>query len=403
MEPSDPAVPPSRPDIAAGPSEGLPLDEQGIWSFLTGGRPWWWPKADPVRLGLLTGLVLELVLLALATVDMHAGGHAQPLERLFMVHVRCLVLVPALIAGAVLVRFFLPWILSQFGTSGLLDGEEGKDRLREALREYRALRESRLANALILSLAFVPVLLGFLGARELDLLAWARLPDGRVGLAGLWYGLVVKPLSLILLLSWVWRLWVALLVLCQRLRRLPLAFAPTHPDAAGGLGFLEELPLIQLPLVFAVSALVCAGLAEQFVNGEFSLRQEPYIAAVLVASLVLVAVAPMLLFLAPIRQMAYDAWDEYHGLLVRHGQRVHRRWIERKAEPDAEGLLDAAELGPVADVGVLYERVDAISPLLVSRRVLVALALAAGLPLVPLLLAEFPVAQILGLLAGFLV
>ncbi len=392
-------LPPAAPH-GAGPPPPFALDEQGIWTFLTGARPWWWPHTDPVRLALITGLMLELVLLALAALDMRSGGYAQPLRQVFMVHVRCLVVVPALIGGAAVVRFFLPWILSQFRTSGLLGDAAGAEALREALRQYRALRESRLANALILSLAFVPAVAGFLGARDMDLLAWARLPDGRMGLAGLWYGLVVKPLSLILLMGWIWRLWGALLLLCRRLRRLPLAFAPTHPDGAGGMGFLEELPLVQTPLVFAVSALACAGLAEQFMGGEFSLRQQPYVAAVLVASLVLAAVAPMLLFVAPIRAMAYAAWDEYHGLLVRHGQRVHARWIDGKAEPDTEGLLDAAELGPVADIGVLYERVDAISPLLVSRRVLVVLALAGGIPLVPLLLAEFPVAQILGLRAG---
>ncbi|MFN9390559.1 MAG: hypothetical protein ACK6DF_13700 [Betaproteobacteria bacterium] len=401
MSSPHPAVPPSAPPTD--PPPPFALDEAGIWDFLTGARPWWWLKTDPVRLGLAVGLMLELVLLALAWLDSRAGGYAQPLDRVFMVHVRCLVVVPVLIGGAALVRFFLPWVLSQFWTSGLLREEAAEQGLRAALREYRALREWRLVNVLIVSLAFAPAVLDFLRNGELDLLAWARLADGRLGLAGLWYGFVVKPLSSLLLLGWLWRLWVALLVLCQRLRRLPLCFAPTHPDAAGGLGFLEDLPLVQLPLVFAVAALACAGLAEQFVSGEFSLRQEPYTAAVLVGALMLLAVAPMLLFVVPIRNMAYDAWDEYHGLLVRHGQRVHARWIDGKPEPDAEGLLDAAELGPVADLGVLYERVDAISPLLVSRRVLLILALAAAVPLVPLLLMEFPVAQILGLLAGFVV
>lgn len=384
-----------------GPRDAFPLDEEGIAAFLGPGRLAWLPKGDPLRLGLVTGLVLELALLLFSWLDGDRGGHAEPLSAVLMVHVRCMVMIPALIAGRSVVRFYLPWILSQFHRSGLLAGEEGAERLRDILREYRGLRDMRLALVVILVLAFLPATTAWLGVKQLDALAWARLPDGSVGAVGLWYGFVVKPLSAILMMWWIWRLWILLLVMCARLARLPLAFAPTHPDAAGGLGFVADLPLIQAPLLFALSAVACSGLAEGILEGSFSLHKQPYVLVVLVVVLVAAALAPLLPFMRTVRRMAYDAWDEYHGLLARHGQMVHARWIEGRDVADDKGLLDAPEIGPVADIGTLYERVDAINPVMISRGTLVVLAACAAVPVVPLVLIEYPVIEIVRMLSGF--
>jgi hypothetical protein len=250
-------------------------------------------------------------------------------------------------------------------------------------------------------LAFLPATTGWLGVKEIDALAWARLPDGSVGAVGLWYGLVVKPLSAMLIMLWIWRLWILLILLCVRVARLPLSFAPTHPDAAGGLGFVADLPFIQTPLLFALSSTACAGLAEEILTGSFSLHRQPYVLAVLVVVLVLAALVPMLPFVGPVRRMAYDAWDQYHGLLVRHGQMVHARWIEGRAVSDEAGLLDAPEIGPVADVGALYERVDGIEPVMISRGTVLVLVVVTAVPVVPLVLIEYPVIEIVKMLSGF--
>jgi hypothetical protein len=379
----------------------FPLDEDGIAAFLGSGRLAWLPKPDPLRLGLVTGLLLELALLLFSWLDGHRGGHAEPLSAVLMVHVRCMVMIPALIAGNKVARFYLLWILSQFHDSGLLAGEAGAERLRAILREYHALRDMRLALVVIVVLAFLPATTGWLGVKEIDAMAWARLPDGSVGAVGLWYGFVVKPLSAILMMFWIWRLWILLLLLCARLSRLPLAFAPTHPDGAGGLGFVADLPLFQAPLLFALSSVACSGLAEGILAGEFSLHKQPYVLVVLVVVLVAAALAPLLPFMRTVRNMAYDAWDDYHGLLVRHGQMVHERWIEGREVTDEKGLLEAPEIGPVADVGALFERVDAIDPVMISRGTVIVLVAVTAAPVVPLVLIEYPVIEIVKMLSGF--
>jgi hypothetical protein len=99
--------------------------------------------------------------------------------------------------------------------------------------------------------------------------------------------------------------------------------------------------------------------------------------------------------------MAYDAWDDYHGLLVRHGQMVHERWIEGREVTDEKGLLEAPEIGPVADVGALFERVDAIDPVMISRGTVIVLVAVTAAPVVPLVLIEYPVIEIVKMLSGF--
>ena len=57
---------------------------------------------------------------------------------------------------------------------------------------------------------------------------------------------------------WLLRL-VTWSVFLFRLARLPLRLVPTHPDAAGGLGYLEVVHLHFAPLVLAVSAVLARG------------------------------------------------------------------------------------------------------------------------------------------------
>ncbi|MFO1364162.1 MAG: hypothetical protein U1F45_17175 [Burkholderiales bacterium] len=49
-----------------------------------------------------------------------------------------------------------------------------------------------------------------------------------------------------------------LAVLFWRIARLDLALVPTHPDRAGGLGFLERVPPLFAPVALAVGCVVRA-------------------------------------------------------------------------------------------------------------------------------------------------
>jgi len=69
------------------------------------------------------------------------------------------------------------------------------------------------------------------------------------------------PLFYFLTLRWLWRLvvWAALM---REIAKLPLQLIPTHPDRAGGLGFLTVFPGMFLPLIFSLSIVFASGVLQ---------------------------------------------------------------------------------------------------------------------------------------------
>jgi hypothetical protein len=88
-------------------------------------------------------------------------------------------------------------------------------------------------------------------------LIWAEQPTGGFHFGAFWFSWVMRPVFTVLMLAWAWRL-ILVFVLCLRLSRLDLALVPTHPDGAGGLGFLESLPIACSPVVLALSTVLAS-------------------------------------------------------------------------------------------------------------------------------------------------
>src|SRR5262249_2196471 len=121
------------------------------------------------------------------------------------------------------------------------------------------LRGSVVAEVVLVALALTTSVLSRVVAR----LAIAESPWGRVGTgmtaAGWWYILVSLPILGFLLLRWLWifLLWAAFLF---RVSRLDLELTPTHPDRAGGLGFLGWGLASFAVVLLAVSAVLSGSL-----------------------------------------------------------------------------------------------------------------------------------------------
>jgi hypothetical protein len=80
---------------------------------------------------------------------------------------------------------------------------------------------------------------------------------------------------------------------------------------------------------------------------------------------------------------------DYGALVGEQHRHVRRRWLF--GEPlRNDPLLDAPELGPVADTISLYDAVTRMRPAPVSKRLLLGLALSVLLPVLPLVFVEIP-------------
>ena len=329
-----------------------------------------------------------------------AGVVSEPLLQHFGVHVRCLVAIPLLIAAEGFTEGISRRIVPYFVTSGLVTNAM-KPRFGEVLQQAVRLRDSWVASAAMAALA---VLLAwrFTGTGEAlqdDALSWAvsretGLP--RLGFGGWWFLFVVRPVFTFFLLHWVWRL-VVTVVAFWRVARLDLQLVPTHPDGAGGLGFLGRVPLAFSPIILAMSSVVAAHWAHQILYHGAHVTSFKLPLALFVAVIVVIFLGPFLLFAPPLGRLKRRSLLEYGALVGEHGRLVQRRWILCEPVED-KGLLDAPELGPVA----MYEAVVRIKPVPLGKKAVVAVVAPALLPMLPVIALEVPVKDTLLKLLGVL-
>ena len=214
-----------------------------------------------------------------------------------------------------------------------------------------------------------------------------------MGFGAWWFLFVVRPLFIILLLAWVWRL-VVCAVLLWRISRLPLQLVPTHPDRVGGLGFLEEMPLIFSPVIFAMSAVIASRWGHDVLYHDVDVHSLMIPIALFVVAMLVLYLGPLASFLRSLLHLKRQGMLEYGALVGRHGRLVRRRWIAQ--EPVVESpLLQAAELGPVIDTVAMYEVVADIRPIPIGKRALLAIVLPALLPMIPVFAIQIPVKEML--------
>jgi hypothetical protein len=119
---------------------------------------------------------------------------------------------------------------------------------------------------------------------------------------------------------------------------------------------------------------------------------------VVVLGLILVPLAVFAPRLAAARRRALL---EYGALVAEHGRLVRRRWILQEAVEN-EALLDAPELGPVADTISLYEAVARTRPVPIGKRALATVLIPLLLPMLAAAAVQVPIKDMAIKLLGVL-
>jgi hypothetical protein len=320
------------------------------------------------------------------------GSVDEPLLQHFGIHVRCLVAIPLFVIAEAVAHGVTTRLVPYFVESGLVSGAV-RERFVETLRGVARLRDATLPWVVVASLVVAWELLSPSPAATHELVWDGEPAGGGFGFGAFWFTWVTRPVFTALLLAWLWRL-MLVVVLCARISRLPLALVPTHPDRAGGLGFLEALPIAFSPVVLGVSAVLASRWGHEVLyHGVHvnSLRM-PMIAFVVVV--LVLFLAPLLVWMPTLAATRKRAVLEYGALVAEHGRRVRRRWILHENVAD-DGLLAAPEIGPVADTLALYEAVKKMRAVPIGMRSLAAIALPAALPMLPVLAVEIPIKDLL--------
>jgi len=230
----------------------------------------------------------------------------------------------------------------------------------------------------------------------LDVATWYATPvEGgrRLAPAGWWFVYVSLPLFQFMLFRWYFRLFIWIRFLAQ-VMRCQLSLVPTHPDGAGGLGFLSNIVLAFAPLLTAHGALVAGFIANQiFFEGATLLAFKIQI-VVVVGFLLVIVLGPLLLCVPHLANARRIGLREYGTLATRYVRDFDVKWL-RGGAPADEALLGSADIQSLADLANSFEVIRNMSPVPFTRNTVVQLAVVTLLPVAPLLLTMVSVEELL--------
>jgi hypothetical protein len=196
--------------------------------------------SELTRGALVLALFAWVPMLVLAATAGHlTSGVPVPFLFDWGVHARMLFSLPLLIVAEVVVGPRLGGAAARFLERGLVKPAD-VPRFEQAVAQALRIRDSAVLEVVVLVLAYVGSFLSLTLSFSFQVSRWDVLvtPGGpRITMAGIWSTFVAVPLfqflvyrSLVRMLNWFGFLW--------SVARLDLQLVPTHPDRAGGLGFL---------------------------------------------------------------------------------------------------------------------------------------------------------------------
>jgi hypothetical protein len=339
-----------------------------------------------------------LPLLILSALGRHAWGDAVRVPFLadIEVHVRFLVVVPLLIVAELVVHQRMRPVVRQFLERGLIV-TTSRARFDAAFTSALRLRNSVAAEVLLIAFVYLAgVLYVWPNFIALHVPTWYAVPAGgdrRLFLAGWWFVYVSLPLFQFLLFRWYFRLFIWIRFLWQ-VARCELSLAPSHPDHAGGLGFLSSTVIAFAPLLAAHGAALAGLMADQIFFGGAKLLDFKVEVGVLVAFLLLVVLGPLLLFVPHLSAARRVGLREYGILAQRYVREFDSKWL-RGGAPAGEPLVGSADIQSLADLGNSFEIVRNMSLVPFTRNTVLQLGVITLLPVAPLLLTVVPLEELL--------
>jgi hypothetical protein len=323
------------------------------------------------------------------------------------VHARFLFVLPLLEFTNIIVAVSLAAQARQFLVTGIIPEEESAN-FRKAQQDILQKRDSIVAEVMIAVLAYsISVILRlFLGLSAGDS-SWER-AEGNITLAGWWYMLVSLPLLYFLLLRWAWIffLWAWFLF---RVSRLNLKLTATHPDRAGGLGFIGWGLATFSSVLMAISAVFSAGLADEILHHGESLDSLKYHIVVYVVVVIAIFHAPSFAFAGQLSRSRFRGLLDFGALIWRHDRAFEETWLGNVSsengvsQENGKSILGSPDVSSLSDIAACYEHIDQMWLFPFDKKAFAVLVMSALLPMLPLVATAIPLKDILMKLGSFLI
>jgi hypothetical protein len=332
-----------------------------------------------------------LPLVALTLTQGLATGWRGALLEDFQVYDRCLIAIPLLLVADEVVDPRFSGAI-RYLTAAHLVPDENRDAVERAIAKATRLRDSPWEVLLVVPAAYARVFFAFPEGG----ISWKLLShvggDGSISYAGYWYLFVTGPIFLVLLLRWVWRIVVWTLLL-WRLSTSALQLQPTHPDSAGGLGPVADAHSSLGLVVLAAASVLAAAIANHVHRGMGSALDYKLAMILFVVVAPLLCVAPLLILAPVISREKRLFLMEYGVKAADYSIRFEQRWV-KSPEPIA---LATPDIATDSNLGQSFQRACSMKAFLLTRRgAWQPLVLFALVPMVLVLMGEFPVFKILG-------
>lgn len=352
-----------------------------------------------------SALIAWLPLLVLAALEGHAvgGDTALPLLRDWETGLRFLVALPLLFWADSFCHQHLGKAVAQFRARHLVPQAQ-LERFDTALRSAAHLRDSTLAELVLIALVFgFGIQIVWRQFTVVPVATWYGTPaaDGtRLSLAGMWLIGVSLPLFHFMLMRWYYRLfiWGRLL---RQISKVDLALVPTHPDHAGGLGFIANSVHYFVPVALAHGVLVAGWVGNRIFTLDAALTDFKFEIVGFVILVQALIIGPLLVFVPTLAGTKRTGRREYGAFAERYVRSFDHKWLRGGAAPD-EPLVGSADIQSLADLSNSYDviRTMRVSPF--TKESVLVIAAATLAPIVPLVLTMMDAEELFKRLLGIL-
>lgn len=292
-------------------------------------------------------------------------------------------------------------VAKHFETSGLIEPEETPafDSARQAAIRYVT---SLWPVILLIAAAYATSLRLHEVDHTSQLFPW-RIAGGRssseLSPAGWWFHLVSLPIYSFYFYQWLWRL-IVWTIFLWRVSHLHLQLTATHPDGAGGLGFLNVGQLVFWYVIFAGATVLSAAAAQRIIFGNQDLANFESMLITYIIAVPVIFIAPLLVFSRKLLRTKLDGLLRYGALANEYTQSFQRKWAEN--QPREETLLGTSDIQSLADLNNSFEIVKRMRLFPFSIPLVIDFIAAAAIPMSPLVFTKLPAAEVLGKLYNIL-
>ena len=317
----------------------------------------------------------------------------------FATYARFFVAFPMIIVAEMIIGPRLTVAALHFVRSGLVR-EEDYPAFDTAVEKVETRREARLPELIILGIAIFgawSVTAAFYAGQGTSWQIIRTASGIRLSMAGVWYLMAAVPLLQFMFYRWVWKLviWTGFLF---DMSRLNLRVSVSHPDQAGGLGFLGIAQIGFGSLAFGLSSILAANAAFLIVfkGADIETFKIPFAAYLVLANLIFLG--PLLVFFPLLARTRRQGLREFSALANRYDYAFVDKWIRGKAPAD-EPLLGTGDIQSLADLGNSYQFARQMKPVPFDLRTIIQMSVITAVPMLPLLPLVMPIADILKLLS----